>query len=108
MGSSIKENATRDILAKENPNILMNQETKTNNQETENIYKKKIRNYEGEAIQATGVSGGICTTWKKGSWELIKYKKDHHWIQTDLMKINTKERYSVINIYAPNHYKEKE
>lgn len=26
----------------------------------------------------------------------------------DLMQIITKERYNVINIYAPNHYKEKE
>jgi len=26
----------------------------------------------------------------------------------DLMHISTKEKYSVINIYAPNHYKEKE
>lgn len=26
----------------------------------------------------------------------------------DLTQISTKERYSVINIYAPNHYKEKE
>jgi len=40
MGSSIKENATRDILAKENPDILMIQERKTNSQETENIKKK--------------------------------------------------------------------
>ena len=40
MGSSIKENATRDILAKENPNIRMIQEKKRNNQETKNIKKK--------------------------------------------------------------------
>lgn len=66
MESTIKENATRDILAKENPDILMIQETKTNNQKTKNI-KKKIRNYEGEAIQATGASGGICTIWKKAT-----------------------------------------
>jgi len=44
---------------------------------------------------------------EKRTWELIKYKKDQHWIQTDLMQISTKEKYSVINIYAPNHYKEK-
>ena len=25
----------------------------------------------------------------------------------DLMHISTKEKYTVINIYAPNHYKEK-
>ena len=26
----------------------------------------------------------------------------------DLMRISTKEKYNVINIFAPNHYKEKE
>ena len=44
MGSSVKENATRDILANENPDILMIQKTKTNSQETENINKKKSEN----------------------------------------------------------------
>jgi len=79
----------------------MIQGTKTNSQETKNI--KKIRNYEGEAIQAIGASGGICTIWKKGIWELILHKKYQHWIQTNLMQISTKEKYSVIHIYAPNH-----
>jgi len=49
MGSIIKENARRVILAKEIPDILMIHETKTNNQETRNV-KKKFRNYEGEVI----------------------------------------------------------
>ena len=35
MGSPVKENATRDILKNENPDILMIQETKVNNQESE-------------------------------------------------------------------------
>ena len=51
MGSTIKENAARDILINEKPDILMIQETKSGNQETENL-KKKIRKYEGEAMQA--------------------------------------------------------
>jgi len=37
MGIPVKENATRDILTKENPDILMIQETKVNNQELENL-----------------------------------------------------------------------
>lgn len=49
IGTTFKENATRDTLTKENPNILMIQETKANNQESENI-KKKFRHYKGEAI----------------------------------------------------------
>lgn len=49
MGSTIKENAARDILINENPDILMIQEIKACNQDTENP-KKKFRKYEGEAM----------------------------------------------------------
>ena len=107
MGSPVKENASRDILANENLDLLMIQETKVNNQESENL-DKMFRKYEGEAIQATGASGGICTIWRKERWELMGKKAGQHWILTDLRRINTEEKYRVINIYAPNHYKEKE
>lgn len=107
MGSTIKENAARDILINENPDILMIQETKAGNQDTENL-KKEFRKYEGEAMKAIGALGGICTISKKGIWELIQKKTYQHWIITDLKKISTRERYRVINIYAPNHYKDKE
>jgi len=59
-------------------------------------------------MQAIGASRGICTIWKKGISELIQKKTNQHWIITDLKKISTRERYRVINIYAPNHYKDKE
>ena len=59
LGTSFKFNATRDILAKEQPNIYMIQETKLNKQENQKMIQK-LKNY-GVKLEATGASGGINT-----------------------------------------------
>jgi len=35
-------------------------------------------------------------------------KKELHWIKTNLENKKTKEKYGIINICAPNHYRDKE
>ena len=39
-------------------------------------------------------------------WELIQEKKELQWIKIDLKK--REKKYCIINIYAPNHYRDKE
>jgi len=85
----------------------MIQETKLNKQENQKMIQK-LKNYEGVALEATGASGGINTIWDKRKWELMTQKISRHWIQTELRNPITKEQYSIINVYSPNHYREKE
>lgn len=107
LGTIFKVNAARDILVKEKLEIYMIQETKTSKQENKKLIKK-LKNYEGTVIEATGASGGICTIWDKRKWELINQKISNHWIITDLRDLNTKELYNSMNLYSLNHYREKE
>lgn len=107
LGTTFKINAARDILVNEKPDIYMIQETKTSKQENQKLIQK-LRNYEGTVLEATEASGGICTIWDKRKWELINQKISNHWIKTDLRDLNTKALYGIMNVYSPNHYREKE
>lgn len=106
MGSSLKVNAVRDIVKSEKPDFLLLQETKI----SENDFKekiKKIKNYEGIAISSEGASGGIGTLWDKKKWQLKDYTHNRWWIRTDLQNTKTTEDYSVYNVYAPPHFRDK-
>jgi len=74
MGSPLKFNAIKDIIEMENPDILMVQETKLNEQDSGKIIQK-IRNYEGSSLQESGALRGIYTLWRKGKWELVHHIK---------------------------------
>ena len=52
LGTSFKVNAARDILAKEQPDIYMIQETKLNKQESQKMIQKR-KNYEEMVLEAT-------------------------------------------------------
>ena len=52
LGTSFKVNAARDILAKEQPDIYMIQETKLNKKENKKMIQK-LKNYEEVALEAT-------------------------------------------------------
>jgi len=69
---------------------------------------QKLRNYDGTVLEGTGASEGICTIWEKIKWELINQKISKKWTRIYLRDINTKELYSLMNVYSPNHYREKD
>ena len=69
---------------------------------------QKLKNYEDVALESTGESGGISTIWDKRKWELMTQKTSRHWIRIELRNLITKEQYRIINVYSPNHYREKE
>jgi len=107
MGHSSKLNAVKDILSTEKPNIFMIHETKINEYEMGKIIHK-IRNYDGIALQETGASRRICTIWRKDIRWLQHQQKYQHWIKTELRNKVNEEKICVFNIYAPNHYRERE
>eukprot|EP00253_Pinus_taeda_P016021 PITA_16021 len=100
MGSSLKDNAVRDLLKSEQPDFLLLQETKITEQEFKDS-TKKIRNYDGIAISSEGASGGIGTLWNKKKWQLKDYKLNRWWIRTDIQNTIKTEEYSIYNVYAP-------
>eukprot|EP00253_Pinus_taeda_P003539 PITA_03539 len=75
MGSSLKVNAVRDLVKSEQPDFLLLQETKISEQELKDN-TKKIKNYEGIAINLEGASGGLGTLWNKKKWQLKDYKQN--------------------------------
>jgi len=80
----------------------MIQETKVSNQEVKT--QKKI---EGTAMDSIGASGDIYMLWNKWKWELVHKKINNYWVRTDLKNKKTNEEYTVIDIYSPNHYRDK-
>eukprot|EP00253_Pinus_taeda_P017777 PITA_17777 len=106
MGSSLKTNAVRDLLKYEQPDLLLLQETKITEQEFQN-HRKKRKKYAGVATSTAGASGGIGTLWDKNKWEFKEKKAYSWWVRTDIRDKATKDEYTIYNIYAPNHYRDK-
>eukprot|EP00253_Pinus_taeda_P010799 PITA_10799 len=106
MGSSQKVNAVRDLIKQEKPDLLLIQETKISDQDFQNHIKRN-KSYTGTAISAAGASGGIGTIWNKNKWDLTNQNSCNWWVRIDLKNKVSKEEYTIYNIYAPNHYKDK-
>lgn len=106
MGSPLKANAVRDLLKSEHPDLLLLQETKITEQEFQN-HIKRSKSYAGVATSAAGASGGIGTLWEKSKWELKEQNSYSWWVRTVMQNKASKEEYSIYNIYAPNHYRDK-
>ena len=106
MGSSLKANAVRDLIKAEQPDFLLLQETKISDQEFQNSMTKN-RKYEGIATSAIGASGGIGVIWKKSNWNLTSNKQNRWWIRIDMQSSDLKEEYTIYNVYAPPHFRDK-
>lgn len=65
------------------------------------------KNYEGIAIDSNRALGGIRTLWNKWNWTIVSQKLNNSWLRTNLIQKNTNVKYNVINIYSPNHYRDK-
>eukprot|EP00253_Pinus_taeda_P030317 PITA_30317 len=106
MGSSLKVNAVQDLIKQEPPDLLLIQETKISDQDFQN-HIKRSKNYTGTTISAAGTSGGIGTIWNKNKWDLTNQNSCNWWVRTDIKNKVSKEEYTIYNIYAPNHYRDK-
>eukprot|EP00253_Pinus_taeda_P025433 PITA_25433 len=106
MGSSLKIKALKDLLIQEQPDIFLIQETKSTEQDFTS-QTQRFKNYSGISKGSDGASGGIGTLWNKNKWEISNHQLCNWWVRTDLRSKNTQEVYSIYNIYAPNHYRDK-
>eukprot|EP00253_Pinus_taeda_P030717 PITA_30717 len=69
--------------------------------------KSGAHNKQGITTSAAGASGGIGTLWDKNKWKVKEQKAYNWWVRTDIWDKATKEEYTIYNIYAPNHYRDK-
>lgn len=106
LGSSLKENTVRDIINQEQPDLLLIQETKISEHDFQN-HIKRYKNFTSTAIGAAGASGGIGTLWNKNKWDPINLNSCNWWVRTNLKNKISKEVYTIYNIYALNHYRDK-
>ena len=68
---------------------------------------KKQKSFEGTMTYSIGALGGIGMIWNKGKWELTSQKLNNWWVRIDLKNKTTNEEFTMLNIYAPNHYRDK-
>lgn len=107
MGSKGKEEAMRNLIMTENPDLVLIQETKL--EEKEFLHSsKKIWNKGGtKAISARGASGGLGTLWNAAKLKLMAEKQNTHWLLTKFQHQGSKEIFTLFNVYAPTNSGEK-
>ena len=107
LGSKSKEEAMTDLISIHQPDILLIQETKMEEdiflQVSLEFWKKKGK----AASSSRGASGGIGTLWDDMKFEAVDIKHNPFWILTQLRQLDTNILVSIFNIYAPNLYAEK-
>ena len=108
LGNHAKIEAVKDLLKMEPADILLLQETKIAGQALLEISKSKWKKSAGIAVSARGSSGGLATLWSEDKHQLIKTQETQHWIYTEIRHLASKLKISLVNLYVPVIYSEKE
>jgi exonuclease III len=101
LGSKIKEEALRDIVRLERPEVLLIQETKMEDADLLRISPKFWKKGLGKAVSARGASGGLATFWDSTKLELKEEFCTLHWIYTKLIHKDSGHQVSLFNLYVP-------
>ena len=101
LGSKPKEEALKDLIRIQKPEILLIQETKMEENSLLQAGKSFWKKGPGIANNSRGASGGIATFWDSNLYDLEAEERTQHWIFTKLVhKINGRT-VSLFNLYAP-------
>jgi exonuclease III len=101
LGSKIKEEALRDIVRLERPEVLLIQETKMEEADLLKISPSFWKKGPGKAVSARGASGGLATFWDSTKLELIEEIATTHWLFTKLNHKGSGHQVSLFNLYVP-------
>ena len=107
LGSKSKEEALKDIIRINKPDILFVQDMKLEDSilhQSGNTFWKKGP---GKAISSRGASGGIATFWDASKFDLLIDYYSMHWIYTNLCHKDSGLQVSLFNLYVPNLLSEK-
>ena len=100
LGSKSKEEAIKDLVRMNSPEILMIQETKMEEPETIQASKKFWKKGEGTAVSARGASRGLATFWNSTTLDLLEEVSTIHWLFTKFKHRASGQQISLFNIYA--------
>jgi ribonuclease HI/exonuclease III len=107
LGSKIKEEALRDIVRVERPEVLLIQETKMEEVDLLRISPTFWKKGPGKAVSARGASGGLATFWDSTKLELKEEFGTLHWLFTKLIHKDSGHQVSLFNLYVPALLNEK-
>ena len=107
MGSKVKEEAIRNLIRTEAPDILLIQETKLEDKLFLQISKNLCPKSEARAISARGALGGIGTLWNSNKYALTFEAINTHWLMLKMQNLDTKEIITLFNVYSPVNIREK-
>jgi len=101
LGSKAKEEAIKDLIRIQKPDILLIQETKMEENTLLQAGKSFWKKGPGIANNSRGASGGIATFWDSNLYELEAEERTQHWIYTKLVHKTYERTVSLFNLYAP-------
>eukprot|EP00253_Pinus_taeda_P007450 PITA_07450 len=101
MGSKIKEEAIRNLIRIEAPDILLLQETKMEEPEFLQVSKKLWKNSDASAVAARGAFGGLGAPWNGNRFSLVAEASNTHWEMLKMQHVTTKEILCLFNVYVP-------
>ena len=107
LGSKTKEEAMRNLIKTENPDIMLVQETKLEESDFLQSSKKFWKKGGTKAISARGASRGLGTLWNTSKLQLVAEKQNTHWLLTKFQHQDSKEVFTLFNVYAPVNAREK-
>jgi len=107
MGSKTKEEAIRNLIRTETPDILLVQETKLEDIVFLQTSKKLWFKSEARAITAWGASRGIGTLWNMSKFAVLFEARNTHWLLLKMQNLDTKEIFCLFNVYTPINVGEK-
>jgi exonuclease III len=97
----MKEEALRDLVRLEKPEVLLIQETKLEENDLLRISHSFWKKGPGKAVSARGASGGLATFWDSSKLELVEEFGTTHWIFTKLNHKGSDHQVSLFNLYVP-------
>jgi exonuclease III len=107
LGNPLKDEAVKNLLKTESPEILMLQETKIEGDSLLDLTKVKWKTKSGKAVSARGTCGGLATLWEEDKFHLENSFETQHWIYTELRYLTSKITTTLFNLYVPVLYIEK-
>eukprot|EP00253_Pinus_taeda_P003795 PITA_03795 len=107
MGSKIKEEAKRNLIRIEAPDIFLIQETKMEDSDFLQTSKKLWSKSKAKVVSARGAFGGLGTLWNDSKFSLVSETSNTHWLLLKMQHLVTKESFCLLNVYVPVNAGEK-
>ena len=101
LGSTLKEEAIRDLVRVTRPKVLLIQETKMEEDALLRASNSFWKKGPGRAVSARGASGGLATFRYSAKLDLIEEEGTIHWLFTKLIHKDSGHLVSLFNMYVP-------